>query len=72
MVRKFEGNFENHLEEANMKALNLTQVAEYITDATILQTIDGGFSLVHYGVTKIGNKFFIVNDAEGKSTLFEF
>ncbi|MDP8567187.1 hypothetical protein [Methylophilus aquaticus] len=55
-----------------MKALDLNQVANYIADATILQTIDGGFALTHYGVTSAGNKFFLVNDAEGKSSVLEF
>lgn len=55
-----------------MKALDLNQVADYLTDATILQTIDGGFALTHYGVNSAGNKFFLVNDAEGKSSVVEF
>lgn len=55
-----------------MKALDLNQVAHYLADATILQTIDGGFALTHYGVNGAGNKFFLINDAEGKSSVLEF
>jgi hypothetical protein len=72
MVRKFESIFENHLEGANMKVLDLNQVAEYLGDATIIQTIDGGFALTHYGVTRNGDKFFLLNDADGNSSVFEF
>lgn len=55
-----------------MKALDLSQVADYLANATILQTIDGGFALTHYGVTSTGNKFFLVNDAEGRASVLEF
>lgn len=55
-----------------MKALDLTQVADYLAGAIILQTIDGGFALTHYGINSAGNKFFLVNDAEGNSNVTEF
>lgn len=55
-----------------MKALDLTQVVDYLADATILQTIDGGFALTHYGITSAGNKFFLINDAIGNSSVIEF
>lgn len=55
-----------------MKALDLNQVAEYLIDATILQTIDGGFALTHYGITSAGNKFFLINDANGNTNVSEF
>jgi len=55
-----------------MKALDLNQVADYLAGTTILQTIDGGFALTHYGVTRAGNKFFLINDADGKSVVLEF
>lgn len=54
-----------------MKALDLNQVAEYLEHATILQTIDGGFALTHYGITSAGNKFFMVNDTEGRTSVLE-
>lgn len=55
-----------------MKALDLNQVAEYLENAIILQTIDGGFALTHYGISSVGNKFFLVNDSDGKSFVTEF
>lgn len=55
-----------------MKALDLNQVATYLEDATILQTIDSGFALTHFGVTSAGNRFFLTNDATGKSSVLEF
>ncbi len=55
-----------------MRALDLNQVADYLADATILQTIDVGFALTHYGVTSASNKFCLVNDAHGNSVVAEF
>ena len=55
-----------------MKALDLNQVAEYLDEATILQTIDDGFSLIHFGKSNMGNKFFLINNAEGQSAILEF
>lgn len=59
-------------EEKNMKPLDLNQVADYLADATILQTLDGGVALVHYGITNAGHNFFLINDVNGNSSVTEF
>lgn len=55
-----------------MKPLDLNQVADYLADATILQTLDGGVALVHYGITNAGHNFFLINDVNGNSSVTEF
>lgn len=71
-MRNFVVIFENSYEVILVKDLDLEQVAEYLSDATILETMDGGFALAHYGETGSGHKFFLVNDAEGNSSIVEF
>ena len=54
-----------------MKFLNLQETADYLETATINETTDRGFSIVHAGTNASGVAFVLMNNAMGESVLVE-
>jgi hypothetical protein len=54
-----------------MKTLTLEQMADYLENAAVHQTIDRGHALIHMGESMAGHSFVLVNDVNGNSVLTE-
>ena len=54
-----------------MQFLTLDQAADYLESATIQTIVDNQFSITHTGVSMMGVKFVLINDAHGNTVLTE-
>jgi hypothetical protein len=54
-----------------MQKLSLEQMADYLENAKITQTVDAGHALIHMGKSMAGHSFVLVNDIHGHSVLTE-
>jgi hypothetical protein len=51
--------------------LDLGQAADYHEDATIEQSINAGFAMIHIGTNTAGARFVMVNDYNGDTVVTE-
>lgn len=54
-----------------MQTLTLQQFADYCEDATITQSTDCGFAIVHIGNNALGQPFVALNHADGNTFVTE-
>lgn len=55
----------------NMRFLTLDEVATYLEFATVQRTHDVGHAIIHIGLSAMGGKFVMVNDAQGDTVVTE-
>lgn len=54
-----------------MKTLNLEQTANYLESASVQQTVNLGYAVVHQGISEAGHSFVLLNDWKGNSVVTE-
>ncbi|WP_186300385.1 hypothetical protein [Denitromonas ohlonensis] len=54
-----------------MQNIGMQQTADYLEAATIEATTNAGHAVIHVGTNAAGNRFALVNDCFGHTTLTE-
>lgn len=52
-----------------MKFITLTEAADLLETAEIIQSIDAGHAITHIGTDEAGNKFVMLNNCDGETTI---
>lgn len=52
-----------------MQHLDLHQASDFLESAAIDKTVDFGFAVVHSGFAPTGQKFVLINNSAGETTL---
>lgn len=55
----------------NMKTLTQAETADYLEAATIINTMDAGHAIAHWGISGEGFRFMLVNDCHGNAVVTE-
>lgn len=55
----------------SMKTLTESETADYLEAATIINTMDGGHAIAHWGISREGFRFMLVNDCHGNTVVTE-
>ena len=57
--------------EKQMKRMTLKEACAYLESATILESIDHGHTITHFGTNADGVWFVMENDCLGKTYIYE-
>lgn len=54
-----------------MQSMTIQEFADYCEHATITQSVDHGFAVVHTGRNALGQRFVAINDWHGRTVVTE-